>query len=323
MNDILHFLIPALQTQYRFKEIQVISKNPMIVGTERGLKKIRFWTDERLLRKHLNWRRNLMNDRFFLDRMYVNQSGHPFIRMGRYSVTCHDAPPDRAEFSGNEALWASVCSVLLKRSRDLQSGYDRPIDLRTRAKFSFEQASRTGILSGEAGKLISTCYSPACARAGQADLLRSRHQRRSRSFIVPMDFSFRNCKALLGTLFVELGQCKPVTGYQALARFFLEQMVAEGEASLQRLFISLKKEGPPDRETSDLLRAEWFEPKEWFHLLTLLSNQPESNRRKEEIQAFKAVWDQKTRLINLFDSFFSQPDDGRKAGEDGGNFEKH
>ncbi|GGL41319.1 hypothetical protein [Sporolactobacillus putidus] len=307
MNDNLQILFSALQANYHFRQLKVIKEQPMIVETERGLKKIRVWNDERLLRRHVSWRMKLINDRFFVDRMYVTQSGNPFIRLGRFAVTCHDAPLERATLSGNEPIWAETVSTLVAKSRDSVNNHEKSTVIRQHAESIFEQYRQTGLFSGSTGKLAAACYPSVRERAEQADSLRSRHSRRSESVILPDTFSLGDSRSLLDTLFIEFGQKAPVNGYRGLARFFLDGFRESGEESVRSFFLCLKEKGVPDRETADLVRAEWFDPSEWFWLVDSLSNASEDSQRDQDLQAFKTVWDHKTRLIGLFDSVFSQP----------------
>ncbi|MDD9147705.1 hypothetical protein OYT88_03955 [Sporolactobacillus sp. CQH2019] len=307
MNDNLQILLSALQTNYRFRRLKLIKDRPLIVETERGPKKIRIWNDERLLRKHVGWRMKLISDRFFIDRMYVTQSGNPFIRIGRFAVTCHDAPPDRAALSGNEPIWAETVSALIAKSRDSIDGHGKPVRVRQRAETIFEQCRQSGLFSGSDGELASACYPSVRERAEQADLLRSHYSRRSRSVILPDTFSLGDSRSLLDTLFIELGQSVPGNGYRGLARFFLDGIREGGEESLRSLFLYLQEKGVPDQETADLIRAEWFDPSEWFQLVDSLPLVSESGQRDRDLKAFKSTWDYKTRLIGLFDSVFSRP----------------
>ncbi|RYM06857.1 hypothetical protein EWH99_01280 [Sporolactobacillus sp. THM7-7] len=302
MNDPLQQIVPALQVNYRFRELKVMRRQPMTISTERGRKKIRIWDDEPLLKRHISWRRQLSGGRFFVDRMYATQSGRLFVPVGRFFLTCHDAPRVPASLSGNEAIWADVCAALITGIRDAADDPQRSV--LEQADRTFSEADRAGLLSGEEGVLARKSYPTVRKRAELADRLRSAYRKSGRRVILPEDVSLRKSKALLGTVFIELGQSRPVPGCRAFARFFLEWMKEGGTDSIGRLFSHLKKMNVPDRETSDLIRAEWYEPDEWFRFLENLAHLPNETSERKAVESFETARDRKNRLIRLFDTFF-------------------
>lgn len=303
MNDEAALLVSTLQNGYHFRDLSLVRENPMLIGTERGLKRIRFWDDERLLRQHMDWRRQLLSSRYFIDRMYVTVSGSPFIRFGRFAVTCHDAPLGKAELSAHEEDWSEVIASLIMKSRGAVSEPEG-ISALARAEAVYEQAEKSGAFNGPAGKMARLCYPEVRERAYQSDMLRSRHTPRGRQFILPEDFSFRQSKALLETLFIEIGQCGAVSGYTELADFFLGSAMHEGEGCLHRLFCRMKEKGVPDRQTADLLQAAWYEPREWFSLADSMFR--DEGALEQNTDGFKKIWDQKTRIISLFQSVYAE-----------------
>lgn len=303
MNDDTSLLVSALQNGYHFRELNIIRENPFFIGTERGIKRIRFWNDERLLRTHMDWRRLLLCDHFFVDRMYATVSGSPFIRYGRFAITCHDAPLDEAGLSAHEEVWAEAIASLIRKSRGAVAGREK-ISVLARAEAFYDQAERSGAFYGRAGELARLCYPEVRERAYQCDSLRSRHTKSGKSFILPADFSFRQCRALLDTLFIELGQSGATSGYSRLADFFLESDRNEGEDCLRLLFLRMKEKGVPDEETADLVQAAWYEPEEWFRLTESMFRIEASG--EQDTDGFKKIWDQKTRIIGLFQSVYAE-----------------
>ncbi|MCO7127938.1 hypothetical protein NIE88_19545 [Sporolactobacillus shoreicorticis] len=315
-------LLSAVQANYYFGKLRVVQDRPLLVETERGRKKIRIWQNEALLKLHLKWRERLINDAFFIDRMYVTRSGLPSIRIGRFSVTCHDAPSEPTALEGNEALWASVVGQLVRHSRDVPAEV-LPHATSVHVRSLYEQAKQIGVQDQDAWKIISACFSSACARAKDADRLREPYQNRSSAFILPEDFSGRSCSALFDTLFLELGQSRPVDGCGLLARFFMAESMEHGKQSMNNLFQALKNQKFFDRETIDLLQAEWLEPDEWMRLLEYGINKeqiPQIQSDQFSVREFKQIWDRKVKLIHLFNSVFTQSEDaggGAAHGADG------
>lgn len=301
MFDHWDYLRAALQNNYAFREMSVVQETPLLVQTERGIKKIRFWDDERLLSEHLNWRRKLISDSFFLDRMYATVYGATSIRFDRYMITCHDAPLDQAPIAGKETQWAGLVALLLKKSR----GNLPPVaasQVSAQAAYFFSESERVGMVSDTIGQLVRTCYPSVQSRAEIADRLRNQHRSGSKAFILPEDFSFQSTRLLLETLFFELGQSRPVSGYRQLAQFILLAALEQGEETVQKLLEALAPQFSLERETQDLLLAEWYEPGEWFRLFAA-ANAPIA--APEEHDLFKKVWDAKTRLIRHVQSVWN------------------
>jgi hypothetical protein len=302
MNEETTLLLSVLSRNYHFREILVTHWDPVLIETERGMKRLRFWSDERLLRNHINWRKQLSGGAFFVDQMYVTVSGSPFVRFGRYAITCHDAPAESASVQGSEALWSEVVGTLLLKSR----GEDRqPAEQPARERLAsmIRRMERTSALNpGRGERLLRLCYPEAEARAARCDELRFAQSRSGKTFMLPSDFRLYHSKRLLETLFVEYGQSERVGGYPQLADFFLESMGHEGEAALRQLFMELNRLPHIGRETADLLQASWYEPGEWLSLAEA------SMRRQltpEEMNVFEKTWNQKTRIISLFQSVSS------------------
>ncbi|MET1247472.1 hypothetical protein ABWW58_01615 [Sporolactobacillus sp. STCC-11] len=314
MNPELARLLSALQANYFFGQMSVAKEDPLIIETERGLKRIRIWENEALLKLHLKWRERLVNDRFFIDRMYVTRSGLPSIRIGHYSVTCHDAPSNSANLAGNEVLWADLLAYLHRYSRDVPVG-DITVSASTRVHTMYEQAKQMGYEKSGTWKMVSACFSSASARANEADRLRESYQHRNSAFLLPDDFSQGSCTALFDTLFFELGQSGPSDGCRSLARFCLSECMGQREQTVRKLFQELMVRDFFDRETSDLMQAEWLEPDEWLSLVESCDRMGQEQDAETTLNAFKQLWDRKVQLINLFKSVFSQ------SGEAGGGAE--
>lgn len=315
MNPELARLLSALQANYFFGQLRVTKEDPLIIETERGLKRIRIWDNEALLKLHLKWRERLINDRFFIDRMYVTRSGLPSIRIGHYSVTCHDAASDSVNLEGNEPLWADLLAYLHRYSRDVPVG-DVTTSASIRVHTIYEQAKQMGYEKSGTWKMVSACFSSACARAKEADRLRDSYQHRSSAFLLPDDFSRDSCTAIFDTLFFELGQSGPSDGCRALAHFFLnESMDQQHEQMVRKLLKELMVRDFFDRETFDLLQAEWLEPDEWLNLVESCDRTGQGQYAEAALKEFKQIWDRKVQLINLFKSVFSQ------SGEAGGGAE--
>ncbi|MCQ2008555.1 MAG: hypothetical protein ABF629_07340 [Sporolactobacillus sp.] len=312
-------LLSALQANYYFGQLRVVQERPLLVETERGRKKIRIWQNEALLKLHLKWRERLINDDFFIDRMYVTRSGLPSVRMGSLSVTCHDAPLEPVQLDGNEALLATALTRLVQYSRDVPAE-EVPNSASVRVRSLYEQAKQIGFQDHDTWKMVSSCFSSACARAEEADRLREPYQNRRSAFILPEDFSLQSCTAIFDTLFLELGQSRPVDGCRLLARFFLAESMDHRKQSMNNLFQALKDQKLFDRETADLLQAEWLEPGEWMRLLESGINREQMQSDPFSIEEFKQIWDQKIKLIHLFKSVFAQSGDaggGAARGADG------
>lgn len=308
MNDEWSMLIAALRQAYRFRDLNLVGENPMIISTDKGLKRIRFWDDERLLKKHLDWRDRLISEYFFIDRMYVTASGIPYIRFGRYAITCHDAPPDAAAFAAYQDIWAEIIYTLLQRSREMMTLHiPGTVQL---AEEYYERAAAAGLFTGRIGKLAVDCYPSVLERATRSDRIRSGHLGRHRLFVLPGDFSFGESKRLFDTLFIILGQSGPIPGYDSVARFFLDIFTTFGEEAISSFFLLLKERGHPGREATDLITAAWYDPQEWFRLTALLFDQPDGRQTEQELIYFKKIWDSKTRLIYLFQSIFTAEEAG-------------
>jgi hypothetical protein len=302
MNEEISLLLSELSRNYDFHDLVVTHWDPVLVETDRGLKRIRLWEDERLLQKHLDWRQKLSGGSFFVDRMYVTVSGSPFIRFGRYAVTCHDAPLEPAPVRGFESIWSEVVETLLRQSLD-EGGQPSERPAQERVASVLRRTEQAEILKRGGGeKLLRLCYPEAQERAVRCDELRFAHGRRGKVFMLPQDFTLYRSKMLLETLFVELGQSELVNGYPKLAAFFLESMQSEGDDSVNRLFLNMQRSLYSEQETSDLLQASWYEPGEW---LTLAESALRGELDTEVIDKFKKTWDQKTRIISLFQSVYS------------------
>jgi hypothetical protein len=319
MNPELARLLSALQANYFFGQLRVVKEEPLIIETERGLKRIRIWENEALLKLHLKWRERLVNDRFFLDRMYVTRSGLPSIRIGRYSVTCHDAASDSVNLEGNEVLWADLLAYLHRYSRAVPVG-DVTVSASIRVHTMYEQAKQMGYEKSGTWKMVSACFSSASERANEADRLRDSYQHRSSAFLLPEDFSHDSCTAIFDTLFFELGQSAPSDGCRSLARFFLNESMDQRAHTVRKLFQELSVRDFFDRETFDLLQAEWLEPDEWLSLVESCDRMEQEQDAEVTLKEFKQIWDRKVQLINLFKSVFSQSGEaggGAKVGADG------
>ncbi|MFT8318279.1 MAG: hypothetical protein ABF651_08440 [Sporolactobacillus sp.] len=306
MDERWPILSSALSNQFSFRELSLVQEDPLLIQTERGLKKIRFWEDEHLLKQHLDWRKKLLSDDFFLDRMYATAMGSPFIRFDRYAVTCHDAPLEFAEVKGNEQIWAEMLAVFLKKSRG-PAPYRQRSSVLGQAAFDYAQIEHSGLSGSETGKLVSSCFPTVRLRAEKADRLRSPYYSGNQSFILPENFSFENNRFLMGTLFIELGQSKPIAGYPELARFFLHTALEEGEETLTALLEQLSGKRLVDQEMRNRLLAEWYDPDEWFRLAYTLNPLASLPGPDEESQ-FRQIWNYKTRLIRLFEARFPLPD---------------
>jgi hypothetical protein len=296
-------ILALIRNHFRFQELNLIRENPMIISTEKGLKRIRFWENEGLLKRHLEWRLKLLTPSFFIDRMYVTVQGFPYIRYDRFRLTCHDAPEEEAVMSGYEALWAEVMHTLLTRSR-----MPLPVSessLLGTVQTYYEQAERADLFSSHAGKIAQSCYPSVCERAKIADQLRAKHQGRRRSFVLPDDFSFDQIKKLFDVLFINLGQSGPVQGYDRIAGFMQQVLNNQGESVMQALLQLMIEKGGMDQETSDLIKAAWYEPDEWIYLVDLLSGLPPGMElSNQHVNGFKKIWDSKNRLIALFLAYF-------------------
>ncbi|BBN99333.1 hypothetical protein [Sporolactobacillus terrae] len=296
MNPDLAAVLSALQANYGFRQVNVAREQPLLIDTERGIKKIRRWTDEALLHLHLKWRNHVKNERFFVDRMYVTRAGLPSVRLGNYSMTCHDAPRELLALNNNEQQWAAFLTDLSRTSRNSPIN-ESMTEMQIQVHSLFEQAKQMRV-DPEIWAIVSACYSSACTRAAEADRLRELHQYRRSAFLLPADFSRESCKALFDTLFFELGQSEPSDGCGVLARFVLtEALQAQRGQSIGKLLQELALKGFLDRENADLMLAEWVAPDEWIGLLQASLQGDVPADRSSEV--FKCVWDQKIELIRL------------------------
>ncbi|EST13685.1 hypothetical protein [Sporolactobacillus laevolacticus] len=306
MNNEQAMLLSAVQANYYFGHLRIANEQPLLIETERGFKKIRIWEDEALLKLHLQWRERLVNDRYFIDRMYVTRSGFPSIRIGHYSVTCHDAPREQASLAENEELWAGLITHLVQVSRS-EPVDDRHFSSSARVHTVFEQAKNMNLQGLDLWKMIDACFSSACGRAEQADRLRDPYRFQSKTFLLPDGFSPGTCTRLFDTLFFELGQSRPADGCRILARFFLNEALANGEQSVHKLFQLLKSGGSFDQKIADLVLAEWLEPDEWIWLVNAGIQAHEGQNDDMTLKTFKQLWDKKILLIHIFRTIFPQP----------------
>ncbi|MFT8873058.1 MAG: hypothetical protein ABF868_12365 [Sporolactobacillus sp.] len=300
MSDRWPVLRAALQANYAFRQLDIVQPDPLLVQTERGLKKVRFWTDERLLQRHIDWRRRLSGGEFFVDRMYATVYGDLFIRFDRAALTCHDAPFDRARIDGNEALWAETLCSLFKRSRGSRSSVVRtrtPVAQQVTGLYArLTQLDGRGALT----RLLRACYPSALERAETADQLRRRHLPEQQCFTLPQQFSLRDSRQVLGTLFLELGQSLPVEGFKEVSRFFVATSI-ENEPSAQKLLGMASERGAFAGTNGELLLAEWFSPQEWIE--TVAASDPiDAAGEQANIAFLKQTWDAKVRLIRFLTS---------------------
>ncbi|GAY75119.1 hypothetical protein [Sporolactobacillus inulinus] len=310
MNPDLAAVLSALQANYGFRQLNVACEQPLLIDTERGIKRIRLWTDEALLHLHLKWRNHVKNEHFFVDRMYVTRAGLPSVRFGNFSMTCHDAPMEPLALNNNEQQWAAFLTDLSRTSRD-QPVDESKTEMQIQVHTLFEQAKQMHELDPEIWGIVSACYSSACTRAAEADRLREQHQYRRSAFLLPADFSHDSCKALFDTLFFELGQSEPTDGCGVLARFVLtDALQAQRGQSMGKLLQELALKGFFDRENADLMLAEWFAPDEWIRLLQASLQGDVPVDRSSDV--FRRVWDQKIKLIRLLENIGVQS--GRAGG---------
>lgn len=298
MIDEYALMLRSLEKGFRFRELRVVNPDPLIVGTERGLKRIRYWEDESLLEQHLRWRDRLKGGHFFLDRMHVTASGAPLIRFGRLALTCHDAPVDQAPLVGHERLWAQTVGDLLRRSRGAAAA-----DSGSRLEWverAYEQARQSGAFTDQSGKLLVSCYPYVRQRAVLCDRIRSR--RGDQTFLLPRDFSWSDCKWIYGLLFIELGQLPPTDGYRSLGDFFLYVDLTEGDDCVRRLFRDLHEADVPLAEAVDGLRLAWQEPSEWMALAEQCASRQVA---KDQTERFVQRWDNNVRMIRLLESELS------------------
>lgn len=302
MNEEASLLLTVLSRSFHFRELLIAQWDPVLIETDRGLKRIRFWQNEQLLRNHIDWRKKLSGGSFFLDRMYVTVSGNPFIRFGRYAVTCHDAPLEPAPVRGSEPVWSEVVGTLLRQSRtEFIQPPERPVQERVAS--IFRRMDRASVLNqGKGEQLLRLCYPEAETRAIRCDELRLEQSRHRKMFVLPSDFRLGRSRKLLETLFVEFGQADRIGGYPQLADFFMESMENEGEEPVRQLFADLMQSPDNSPETADLLQASWYAPGEW---LSLAESALRGQMNPETIETFKKTWDQKTRMISLFQSVAS------------------
>ncbi|MFT8391212.1 MAG: hypothetical protein ABF683_08000 [Sporolactobacillus sp.] len=292
------YLRSAVQNNYAFKEISIIQEEPLLIQTERGLKRVRVWTNDQLLMKHLRWRTKLISDHFFLDRMYATIYGATSIRFDRYLITIHDAPLDPAPIAGREQQWAELVMLLLQKSRG-HCPMPAASQIGAQAAFVSNQLAESG-MAGDLVNLARACAPSAQNRAEQADRLRNRHRSSGKTFILPEDFSFAETRLLLDTLFIALGQSGPISGYPALAQFLLQAALENGAQAVESILAAFAQQMPMTREMLDRIAAEWYAPGEWFQLAEWARMTPDQLERRER---FKQVWDMKTRLIGRLQTF--------------------
>ncbi|MCO7175519.1 hypothetical protein ACFP7A_01010 [Sporolactobacillus kofuensis] len=305
MNNQQSLLMSAIQSNYRFKQINRVNEQPFLIETERGLKKIRIWDNEAMLKLHLKWREQLVTDRFFIDRMYVTRSGLPFVRVGHYAVTCHDAPYEVAPIAGHEGLWADLITHLMMRSRSTPVTEEH-FSMASHVQNVFEQAKTFQVMDHEEWKLIHSCFSSVFTRAEKADHLRESNKHQMKTFLLPEDFSSHSCTQLFDTLFCELGQSQPMDGYRLLADLLLREALEHEEQSVHHLLQHLSRNDAIDQRSADLMLAQWFEPTEWVQFVYSTVQKDQGIRTDITVQKFKHVWDQKVRLIHEFSTLFLQ-----------------
>ncbi|MCL1630522.1 hypothetical protein M3N64_00960 [Sporolactobacillus sp. CPB3-1] len=299
-------VLSAAAAHFNFGRIRVVSDQPLLIETERGMKKIRVWENNALLKIHLKWRERVSGDQFLVDRMYVTRAGYPLVRLGRLSVTCHDAPSLLFKQEGNEKTLAQLIDYLFQNSRGIPA--EKPVgSYNAYVHQLYEQTKNSeSVQQSEIWSMVSACFSSACARAETADRLRKAHHGRSTVFLLPEDFSYHSFFSLFDTIFFEIGQSRPVNGYGRIAAFFLDKSLMCSEQSMHRLFEAVRENGSMDREMVDLLLAEWYEPAEWVRLL----HYGASSRVQDNdliIQEFRKIWDRKIKLIKVFESIVMQP----------------
>ncbi|MFC4618157.1 hypothetical protein ACFO4N_05370 [Camelliibacillus cellulosilyticus] len=290
----------ALRDHYPFGHVS-LSEKENIIRTDRGLKRVCFWTDQRLFDWHIRFRKRLADEGVPVNRMFVTTGGSPGLFFNGGILSVHDVLEEPAALVGYEPMWSRAVAAILKVAETPVRAPLLPIN----AKDAFEDFSvilkQAKDQEGEV-KLLKKCERDALKQHKLAVGLKRRSVS-SMPFLPRLDLS--DFKSFYRLLFWDVPQTEPQAGWKALAGFCRSWHQTAGAASLFKLLDDVDRHYPLRGTVIDHVFAEVVDPVEWTEAIQDLHRGGRFDKDR-----FIQRWDNRSRLAALIDEWIGSTGEG-------------
>ncbi|MFD2618147.1 hypothetical protein [Terrilactibacillus laevilacticus] len=303
MDRQIAYILALIQNSYGFKEIKPYRQSKFVISTDTGLKRIRIWPNEAFMKWHIEWRHRLFCDAFFMDRMYITQSGNEAVSDGSYWITCHDEIEKEVDIKDVQHDYVKWIGQLLTKSVFSTNDHSN-IKIKP-SLFNIEREyQKLTTLANQAPrliKLLTKSYPAVVSRSHQADLRITPYLPFDHVLLTPPMTKLIKTKSVYGKLFVELGQEEPTIGYGAISNLIKHWYTKLSENQFHHFIHALVPYGLFEKEIFDKVTAEMYYPNEWIYAVES-SNKINSQEKEERmIHFFKKQWDLTNEVLTCME----------------------
>ncbi|WP_026671507.1 hypothetical protein [Alkalihalobacterium bogoriense] len=288
-------LLEKIKQEYGYTTVKQVGKDR--IQTNKGIKNVRIWEDERLLQWHISWREECSRPPFIMtDRMIRTINNNMEVPYEKGWLTLHDEVATLSPIRQAEQKWGNLFGHMFQYGLEQDK---RKLSFVEHEYFfpSIEQIQQQLHLIAESEKkLISTCYKEARGRADKASDIIEKNNHVVLPICDPIH-SLTQLKEDASVLFFEGTAKNPEIGYRSFSMFVLEWWRKEAESSLFLLLdgISERFELIKSRQLSFLI-AELLYPTEYIECVTNIEDTEKWYKRVDDM---KQTWNEKQQLVQV------------------------
>jgi hypothetical protein len=299
-------IINLLENEYEIYGVRW-KEEPHVLKTDSGDKRLRYWTDEQLLKWHVMWRDESATDSGAVpDRMIRTRDGDVAIFDGKHWVTMHDC--SETEFGCEEVdRWGQFIGHMLAVSvKPSFHSFDTEVAPVLDLRVCLEKLK----LYAEGNfHCIQTSVDEAKKRFQFAEAIQKKTNQVKRP-ILEKELNILNGKRIFNFLFYEGGDSKPVRGYLPIRSFLLEWLCQTSPLSLKMLLSQIHSVFPLNGEQGLLLLAEVSMPWELEDCVRLLDNST-LEKMVQGMNRYEKLWEDNRLLLRTVTEWFE--DNRRKV----------
>ncbi|WP_062047911.1 hypothetical protein [Bacillus sp. JCM 19034] len=283
-------LIDLLKEQYNWVEGRFIDND--LIETDKGLKRIRYWSDKQLLDWHINWRDHCSDTPYLLvDRMLRTKEQQPFVSFEGAYVTVHDEIVEPFLIKGQESAVASALATFIHYGLKVESNREQ----HSSTHLEKELFTADHMFLETEGLTDYHFYRKEAIRREEKAAALLQTTKSTRLPTLDPILSVKQVRTTANVLYWVGTMDEPIKGYVGLDQFFREMFLQVGESSSRKLIEHLIEK--LDRNQAIQLLAEIVKPNEWNNWSQHVAL--DNSRLAESFQRMQEQWEITKQLVQI------------------------
>jgi hypothetical protein len=287
-------LLDWLCENYQWQNVKFV--NEALIETEKGRKRLRYWSDKALLDWHIEWRDRCSVTPYVLaDRMIRNKDQNASISWKDGWLTVHDEVEQDAVVSQSEKEIGKMIGAMI------HYGVQSTVDIETvqqKEPMYAHLYTHVPLLRDTQRQFMTSLLKESEVRMKKATALKESLKNVSLPLLDPITTPNQAKKVYHVLIWFGTKQF-PERGYYSLRIFLSEWLEKYGIESLEKLLAGMYEDDHVTREQAILICTECLRPYELDSLVNMLEQNPRDTEIEEEIQRITKKWERSKILVQV------------------------